>query len=150
VPALRERCEDIPLLVAHFLAKSERKLGKAFKGVAPAFLSNAMAYDWPGNVRELENAVERAAILSRGSLLDAVEPFGMGTAPPRAEPPDVPPARASASTGTLEDVERAHIQRVLQQAHWVIEGERGAALVLGVNPSTLRSRMRKLAIRKPN
>ena len=150
VPALRERCEDIPLLVAHFLAKCERKLGKGFKGVAPAFLSSAMAYDWPGNVRELENAVERAAILSRGSLLDAVESFGIGAPPPRAEPPEQPLARAPAFTGTLEDVERAHIQRVLQQAHWVIEGERGAALVLGVNPSTLRSRMRKLAIRKPN
>jgi transcriptional regulator with GAF, ATPase, and Fis domain len=150
VPALRERCEDIPLLVAHFLAKCERKLGKTFKGIAPAFLDSAMIYKWPGNVRELENAVERAAILSRGSLLDAIESFGIGTTPARTEPPEQPPTRMSASNGTLEDVERAHIQRVLQQAHWVIEGERGAALALGLNPSTLRSRMRKLAIRKPN
>ena len=150
VPALRERSEDIPLLVAHFLAKCERKLGKAFKGVAPGFLSSAIAYDWPGNVRELENAVERAAILSRGPLLDALESFGSSTPPPRAEQPQQPPARPPAFTGTLEDIERAHIQRVLQQAHWVIEGERGAALALGLNPSTLRSRMRKLAIRKPN
>jgi len=151
VPALRERREDIPLLVAHFLAKCERKLGKAFEGVAPAFLSRAMAYDWPGNVRELENAVERAAILSCGSLLDGLETFGLGaTPPPRAEPTEHAPARVLGSTDTLEDVERAHIQHVLQQVHWVIEGEQGAALALGLNPSTLRSRMRKLAIRKPS
>jgi DNA-binding NtrC family response regulator len=150
VPALRDRREDIPLLVAHFLAKCERKLGKAFKGIAPAFLDSAMAYDWPGNVRELENAVERAAILSRESLLEALESFGIGTPPQRAEPSGQPAARAPAFSGTLEDIERAHIQRVLQQAHWVIEGEQGAALALGLNPSTLRSRMRKLAIRKPN
>jgi transcriptional regulator with GAF, ATPase, and Fis domain len=109
-----------------------------------------MVYDWPGNVRELENAVERAAILSRGSLLEPLESFGMGAPLQRAEPAEPPAARASALTGTLEDVERTHIQRVLQQAHWVIEGEQGAALALGLNPSTLRSRMRKLAIRKPN
>jgi DNA-binding NtrC family response regulator len=150
VPALRERRDDIPLLVTHFLAKCERKLGKAFKGVAPAFLDRAMAYSWPGNVRELENAVERAAILSRGSLLDALESFGMGAPSPRAESAEQPPARAPAFTGTLEDVERSHIQRVLQRVHWVIEGEQGAAVALGLNPSTLRSRMRKLAIRKPS
>jgi len=150
VPALRERREDIPLLVDHFLAKCERKLGKVFKGVTPAFLDSAMAYAWPGNVRELENAVERAAILSRGALLDAPESFGVRTSPFLAAPSELPPARASAFTGTLEDVERAHIQGVLQQARWVVEGEQGAAVALGLNPSTLRSRMRKLAIRKPN
>jgi DNA-binding NtrC family response regulator len=147
VPALRERREDIPPLVAHFLAKSARKLGRSFDGVSPAFLERAMAYDWPGNVRELENVVERAAILSRGPLLDALEPFG-ATARPEA------PAHADArpgvpAPGSLEDVERAHIERVLGEVRWVIEGERGAAHVLGLNASTLRGRMRKLGIRKP-
>jgi len=150
VPALRERREDIPLLVAHFLAKCERKLGRAFEGVAPAFLDSAMAYDWPGNVRELENAVERAAILSRGSQLDPVESFATATPRPGTEARVPSTQRGTAFDGTLEDLERAHIQRVLQQARWVIEGEQGAALALGLNPSTLRSRMRKLAIRRPS
>jgi transcriptional regulator with GAF, ATPase, and Fis domain len=108
-----------------------------------------MAYDWPGNVRELENAVERAAILSRGSQLDAVEFFGIATLRAQPELPAQSTERVAAATGTLEDLERAHIQRALQQARWVIEGEQGAALALGLNPSTLRSRMRKLAIRRP-
>jgi DNA-binding NtrC family response regulator len=146
VPALRERREDIPPLITHFLAKTARKLGRSFEGVAPSFLERALGYDWPGNVRELENVVERAAILSRGSMLDAKEPFGAPAAPAPARPDAPAPAVVS---GTLEDVERAHIQRVLAQTRWVIEGEQGAALALGLNPSTLRGRMRKLGIRKP-
>jgi transcriptional regulator with GAF, ATPase, and Fis domain len=146
VPALRERREDIPLLVAHFLAKAARKLGKSFDGVSPLFLERATAYDWPGNVRELENVVERAAILARGPVLESVEPFG--TQAPVAARPEARPSSPAPST-TLEDVERAHIERVLGEVHWVIEGERGAAHVLGLNASTLRGRMRKLGIRKP-
>jgi len=143
VPPLRERREDIPPLVAHFLAKSARKLGKAFEGVSPAFLERAMAYAWPGNVRELENVVERAAILARGSLLEALEPFAPTGA--RTRPDEAP---AAPPGGTLEDVERAHIRQVLDQTRWAIEGKQGAAAVLGLNPSTLRGRMRKLGIRK--
>jgi transcriptional regulator with GAF, ATPase, and Fis domain len=145
VPALRERRQDIPLLIGHFVAKAARKLGKPFDGVAPAFLERATAYDWPGNVRELENVVERAAILARGPLLESLEPFGAPAPSARSEPPATPPA----ATGTLEEVERAHIERVLGAMRWVIEGERGAAHALGLNASTLRGRMRKLGIRKP-
>jgi DNA-binding NtrC family response regulator len=144
VPALRERREDIPPLVAHFLARSARKLGRTFDGIAPAFLDRAAAYDWPGNVRELENVVERAAILSRGTTLEATEPLGASPAPARQEVPA--PAMVA---GTLEEVERVHIERVLGQTRWVIEGEQGAARTLGLNPSTLRGRLRKLGIRKP-
>jgi DNA-binding NtrC family response regulator len=149
VPALRERREDVPLLIAHFLGKAARKLGRSFEGVSPAFLERAAAYDWPGNVRELENLVERAAILSRGPLLDALEPFGAHSAAPAARMPANPAPVAAAPAGTLEEVERAHIERVLGTARWVIEGPQGAAAVLGLNPSTLRGRMRKLGIRKP-
>jgi DNA-binding NtrC family response regulator len=150
VPPLRERREDVPLLVAHFLAKAARKLGRQFAGVTPAFIDRAAAYDWPGNVRELENLVERAAILSRGPLLDALEPFGTGAAPAVTRAPAVAAgASPGAPAGTLEDVERAHIEGVLGATRWVIEGPHGAAALLGLNPSTLRGRLRKLGLRKP-
>ena len=148
VPALRERREDIPPLIAHFLAKAGRKLGRPFEGVAPGFLERALAYDWPGNIRELENVVERAAILSRGPVLDAIAPFAAPAAQAGPNAQAAAPAPA-APAGTLEEVERAHIERVLGQTRWVIEGEQGAARALGLNASTLRGRLRKLGIRKP-
>ena len=148
VPPLRARRVDIPALVGRFLTKSARKLGKTFDGVAPAFLERAMAYDWPGNVRELENVVERAAILSRGALLEALQPLEAATAAGRAEEPTPAMTQSTAAVKALLDVEREHIQFALEQTRWVIEGDHGAALALGVNPSTLRGRMRKLGIRK--
>ncbi len=148
VPPLRDRREDIPLLVSCFLGKAARKLGKSFDGVAPAFMERAMSYDWPGNVRELENVVERAAILARGPLLESLEPFGAQQSAAPAARSEAQPAVPAAS-GTLEDVERAHIERVLGATRWVIEGERGAAHVLGLNASTLRGRMRKLGSANP-
>jgi len=141
LPPLRERRDDIPRLLHHFAAKASRKLGKVLEGIAPACIEQARAYDWPGNVRELENLVERAMIMSGGAKLDAVELFS-GASPPDKAPPAAP------ADATLEEVERAHIRRVLERARWVIEGERGAARTLGLNPSTLRGRMRKLGIRK--
>jgi formate hydrogenlyase transcriptional activator len=148
VPPLRNRREDIPALVERFAAKAARKLGKRIDGIASDFIEQAMAYDWPGNVRELQNMVERAAILSQGALLDAweappptrqvnAEATALGAAPKR----DV-------AFKTLLDLEREHIRLTLERTSWVIEGHRGAALALGVNPSTLRSRMRKLGIAK--
>jgi DNA-binding NtrC family response regulator len=141
VPALRERREDIPGLVRHFAAKAARKLGRTLDGISPAFLERASACDWPGNIRELENLVERAIIMSNGATLDAVELFS------QASPSDKAPS-VQAGDATLEEMERAHIRRVLERTRWVIEGERGAARILGLNPSTLRGRLRKLGIRK--
>ena len=138
VPPLRERRGDIPGLLQHFAAKTARKLGRPLNGIAPAFIASARAYDWPGNIRELENVVERAMVMSRGDLLDGT------VLPPAASPGPTP----SAAEGTLEEVERAHIRRVLEGARWIIEGDRGAARILGLNPSTLRGRLRKLGIRK--
>jgi DNA-binding NtrC family response regulator len=129
VPPLRERHEDIPRLIAHFAARAVRKLGKRVPEIGPAFLQWAMAYRWPGNVRELENVVERGVILSGASTLHS-DPL-------------------SAQAGRLEDVSRAYIHRVLEETCWVIEGERGAACVLGLKPITLRARLRKLGLSKP-
>jgi DNA-binding NtrC family response regulator len=139
VPPLRERRDDIPRLLEHFAARTARKLGRTFGGVSPAFIESARAYPWPGNVRELENLVERALIMSRDGTLDGSEPFAALGARERAEP---------AGCDILEDVERAHIRSVLERSRWKIEGDDGAARKLGLNPSTLRGRIRKLGIRK--
>ncbi len=139
LPPLRERRDDIPRLLEHVAARTAGRLGRAIDGLSSAFVESARAYDWPGNVRELENVVERALIMSRGGALEPGEPF----------PPSEPPARPEpASDGTLDEVERRHIRRVLDGTGWRIEGDQGAARKLGLNPSTLRGRMRKLGIRK--
>ncbi len=100
----------------------------------------ATAYDWPGNIRELENLVERAMIMSRGPCWTEARSSRPLTS--ASKPINV------AGNGTLEEIERAHIRRVLEDTRWQIEGEHGAARVLGLNPSTLRGRLRKLGIRK--
>ena len=128
LPPLRERRADIPALVQHFAAKAARKLGRPPQ-LPAAFLERAAAYDWPGNIRELENMVERALIGG-----DAAFP--------------APPVAPRTDGGTLEAVERRHIIDVLERTRWVIEGDKGAARLLGLNPSTLRGRLRKLGIRK--
>jgi formate hydrogenlyase transcriptional activator len=140
VPPLRERRNDIPPLLQHFASKTARKLGRKHDGISASFTERACAYDWPGNVRELENLVERAMIGSTGGVLDTAGLFSKESPASRAVP--------SAADRTLEEMERAHIKRVLEGTKWVIEGERGAARILGLNPSTLRGRLRKLGIRK--
>lgn len=147
VPPLRERRDDIPALIARFLQKSARKLGRAFEGVAPGFLEQAMTYSWPGNVRELENMIERAAILSRGTRLEALDPLQALTIRERPEASETMSVQTTA-VKALVDVERQHIEHALEKSRWVIEGHHGAARVLGIKPSTLRGRMRKLGIRK--
>jgi DNA-binding NtrC family response regulator len=143
LPPLRERREDIPKLLRHFIRRAARRLGKRLDDASPACLEQVLAYDWPGNIRELENFVERAAILAEGPLLEFCAPY----AAPGSLPP--PTAQAWDLEASLEDVERSHILRVLERTQWAIEGERGAARILGLNPSTLRGRLRKLSIRKP-
>jgi DNA-binding NtrC family response regulator len=142
VPPLRERREDIPRLLQHFAARTARKLGRTLDGVSPEFIERSSAYDWPGNIRELENLVERAMILSSGAMLDGSDLFAPAAGPAHKV------ALAAPGEGTLDEVERAHIRRVLEATRWAIEGDRGAARILGLNPSTLRGRLRKLGIRK--
>lgn len=142
LPPLRARPEDIPALIAHFAARAARRLGKPIEGPSPRFLDRALSYSWPGNVRELENFVERAAILMRGRQLDAIELFPSGTANP------TPAIRPDETAQTLEQVQKEHILAVLRQTGGVIEGSRGAAQILGMNPSTLRGRMRKFCLGK--
>lgn len=134
VPSLRERRSDIAMLAQHFLENAARKLGKNFDGLAPDTLTKLNQYSWPGNVRELQNVIDRAAILCPGPLLEVEDSLTARTS-----------TTASASD-TLEEVERAHIVRVLEDNGWVIEGDQGAAAILGLNPSTLRGRLRKLGI----
>ncbi len=137
LPPLRERPEDIPLLANHFVKTRGRKLGKKLE-IPPGVMAKLKAYGWPGNIRELHNVLERALILSPGPELrleDVLEA-------------SVVPASAAVAT-TLEDVERQHILQTLESVGWVIEGDKAAAERLGLNPSTLRSRMDKLGIKKP-
>ncbi len=143
LPPLRERRGDIPRLLQHVAARIARRLGRRVDGIAPDFVEGARVHAWPGNVRELENVVERALIMSRGGLLDGKSVFAVMPAPPATAA-----VRPPAAPGTLEALERAHIRQVLESAHWTIEGDAGAARVLGLNPSTLRGRMRRLGIRR--
>ena len=140
LPPLRERRDDIARLLHYFTTRTARRLGRSVDGISPAFIERASAYGWPGNIRELENLVERALIMSQGGMLDA---SGLLSAGPAAALPT-----ESVGAATLEEVERAHILRVLDGAGWTIEGDGGAARILGLNPSTLRGRLRKLGIRK--
>jgi formate hydrogenlyase transcriptional activator len=139
IPPLRDRRDDIPRLLEHFVARTARRLGRAVDGVSPAFLERARDHDWPGNVRELENLVERALIMWRGGALDGADLFASPATGAHPEP---------VAEASLDDVERSHIVRVLEGTSWKIEGDQGAARKLGLNPSTLRGRMRKLGIRK--
>ncbi|NOT29632.1 MAG: sigma 54-interacting transcriptional regulator [Planctomycetes bacterium] len=141
VPALEERREDIPLLAAAFLEQLARRMGKRIEGFAPAALEYLRARSWPGNVRELRHVIERAAILCDGPLLTIEEESAARRAGASPEPLAVAGAR-------LEAVEAAHICATLEHTGWVIEGPRGAAAILGLNPSTLRFRMKRLGIQR--
>ena len=139
VPPLRERREDVPLLVWWFIQRRQGKIGRHIERVPRTAMDRLSAYPWPGNVRELENVVERALILSPGSTLQLDEAFGGAT-----------PAGPGVAGGgqTIEAVERAHVEAVLERCGGRVEGPGNAAAILGLKPSTLRSRMKKLGIRR--
>jgi formate hydrogenlyase transcriptional activator len=134
VPPLRERREDIPLLVWSIIERRQVALGRRIDTVPKRVMDVLTHYDWPGNVRELENVIERALILSPGSVLRLVEPLA---------------ARMRPTPDRLDENEREHILRILERCRWRINGEGNAAAVLGLKPSTLRTRMQKLGIRRP-
>jgi len=140
LPPLRERKEDIPLLVNYFIAKFNKRTGKKISAVADETLNALQGYHWPGNVRELESVIERAVITSREDKLQILERF-------ETFRPDV--EQCTPEVKTLADLERDHILEVLVKTAWRIEGNKGAAILLGLNPSTLRARIRKSGIRRP-
>jgi formate hydrogenlyase transcriptional activator len=139
IPPLRERPEDILPLARHFLAHFQRKLGKPLRELAPASLEQMRRYAWPGNVRELQNVLERACVLATGPVVELADAL-------RPRPGAPAGVTAAAPFPTLADHERAQIRRALAAVNWRVHGPRGAAALLGVNPSTLRSRMQKLGI----
>jgi formate hydrogenlyase transcriptional activator len=138
VPPLRERNEDIPLLVNFFISGFGKKLGKELRGVAQKSMEGLIRYNWPGNIRELQNVIERAAVLAKGPIVEVDDSLLRANGG----------LEGSSAIDTLEDAERAHIIRALNETSWVIHGKKGAAEILGINPSTLRSRMQKLGIRR--
>jgi formate hydrogenlyase transcriptional activator len=158
LPPLRARRDDIPLLVHYFTARLAGQIGRTITHVPPEAMRRLVAYSWPGNVRELEHVIERAVILSPGPdlritpamLLDAP---AAGSAAPLGIPPSsvadtTVPTPVSPAAVSLQTVERNHIMAVLKHTHWRIEGPHGAAQALHMQPSTLRSRLKKLGIRR--
>ncbi len=140
IPPLRQRKEDIPLLVKFFVDKMNKKIGKKITTVTSDTLHALQQYHWPGNIRELESVIERAVIISQGSVLQVLDRFD--TFNKSAEQTVDDDVRA------LAELEQSHILQVLHKTAWRIEGKNGAAKLLGINPSTLRARMRKHGIHR--
>jgi PAS domain S-box-containing protein len=138
MPPLRNRKEDIPMLVNFFINHFSRKMGRGIKSVEPATMKVLQNYGWPGNVRELSNVIERAVIITHGSVLQLADKLA----------PSQEPGNHSANSKSLEELEREIILQRLEQTNWKISGPGGAANSLGLNPSTLRTRMIKLGIQR--
>ncbi len=138
VPPLRERKDDIKLLITHFVEKYASKLGLDTPKISKDIINKLLSYNWPGNVREFENVIERAVILSKGDIL-TIKDF----------PEFTNDFQNKSKLMRLNDLEKDHIINVLYNTNWVIEGKNGAANILDINPSTLRSRIKKLGIEKP-
>ncbi|MFQ5638831.1 MAG: sigma-54 interaction domain-containing protein [bacterium] len=134
-PPLRERKEDIPLLVNHFIKKYSAKSGKAIKTITQTAIDRLQTYHWPGNVRELENIIERAVVITHGEKLE------LGDWLPKAEA-----TSTTSHVPTLEELEREHILEVLELTNWRVSGEKGAARILGIKSTTLDARIKKLGI----
>lgn len=135
LPPLRERDDDIALLVQYFVRKHAANLGKRIDRIPERMMETLQRYQWPGNVRELEHIIERAVILSEGSELESID--GLSPANAQAD---------NESLQTLEELERTHIVLVLERTNWRVSGDKGAAKILGLNPTTLEARMKKLGI----
>ncbi|HEX5043804.1 MAG TPA: sigma 54-interacting transcriptional regulator [Candidatus Polarisedimenticolaceae bacterium] len=139
IPPLRQRLDDVPRLVRHFIMLYAAKMGKKIGAPSAEVLSRLRSYHWPGNVRELQNVIERAVILaSRGRL----EPSDVLVTPAGREP--------KRTDRSLEEVERRHVLSVLEETGWRVGGERGAARILGMKRTTLEARMKKLGIQRPS
>src|SRR5277367_5932661 len=159
IPALRERPEDVPLLVRYFVQKFSRRLNKAVSYVPAEAMEALAGYSWPGNIRELENFIERAVLLSPGKELrvtiSELKPVAVavdsGAATDSSSPSASLTSVPSSNTpiATLEQTERQHILRALRQTEWRIAGPKGAAAILDMKRTTLQARMRKLGIRRP-
>ena len=137
VPPLNQRKDDIPLLVDYFVNTSAKKFGKTITSVSATTMRNLQLHSWPGNIRELANVIERAVINSSGSILKGVGLFEQQEG-----------EQTTSSPTTLEEIEREHILRTLERTGWRIEGPNGAAKLLDINASTLRTKMTKLQIRR--
>jgi PAS domain S-box-containing protein len=144
MPPLRERREDIRLLVTHLVKQLNVKLGKRITSIPQSAINTLQNYDWPGNVRELKNVIERAVITSQGSKLQLTDTFDQST---RTTEPVITSSEIEGET--LEEAEYRLIVQTLKKVHWRVEGAGGAAELLNVHASTLRSRMRKLGITRP-
>jgi formate hydrogenlyase transcriptional activator len=158
IPALRERPEDVPLLVRYFVQKFSRRLNKSVEFVPADAMDALVHYPWPGNVRELENFIERAVLLSPARELrvpvtelksTAISGAASGADPSSSFTSLTSSTSSTSSISTLEEAERQHILRALRQTHWRIAGPRGAAVLLGMKRTTLQARLRKLNIRRP-
>ena len=148
VPSLRERPEDIPLLVRHFTQQFARRLRKTIETIPASTMQSVMRYPWPGNIRELQNIIERAVILSPGPVLQ-VSPTDL--LPQALEMMPLPPesldrARHTPLRSALEETERRRILRALEECKWMVAGPHGAAVRLGLKRSTLQYRMQKLGL----
>lgn len=140
LPSLRQRKEDIPLLAKHFMQKCAQALNRRMDGMEPAALEKLMRYEWPGNIRELENVMERSVLMARTSTLEEIIlPAPVAASQVITGPPAIK---------TIDENERDHILAALRQTQGKVSGPGGAAELLGINVSTLHSRMRKLGIRK--
>jgi formate hydrogenlyase transcriptional activator len=162
VPPLRERSEDIPLLVRHFAQHYARQMNKTVETIPSETMQALTRYSWPGNIRELQNLIERAVILSTGTVLRVplgnlcsrmfpAHEGGKQPTPEQAERANILtlPAQDGGKQQTLEQAERAHILAAVKESKWILSGPKGAAARLGVNRSTLQFRMKKLGIARP-
>jgi len=138
MPPLRERRNDIPHLAAHLVQKHARRMGRRIERIHPDTLEALVAYDWPGNVRELQNVIERALVLADGPVLLIADRLRPAT-----------PAPTSPAELSLDDAQRDHIRSALERTGWRVSGPNGAARILGIKPSTLETRMKKLGIERP-